>query len=311
MYKKHTDRVPSTVKDTAFVVDANKPKDRYGYVYHFVFTRPTDGHEFHYIGQHVGTKAAPGYFGSGLRLKNLIKKYGRKENLKRYGLMWCYSQPELTFAEILMICFAKELYGDDCINLQHGGDHGHLHTITRKRIGAGLVNHYTSPEGKDTRSRISHSKKTLFASPEGDVVRHKMSASLKKYLESPDARARRSASAKAQYESPAGKRSRALKSASLKAFYASPGADKVREKISSVHKNKVVSRASREKMSASKKALFASPEGDRLRKRISEARKHRPPRTAESLALTSASCKAAWAKRKAEAAKKAHRKAIR
>lgn len=46
-------------------------KRKYGYVYHFIFTRPTDGREFHYVGQHVGEKVDQRYFGSGFRLRQL------------------------------------------------------------------------------------------------------------------------------------------------------------------------------------------------------------------------------------------------
>jgi hypothetical protein len=126
-----------------------KPKIRYGYIYHFVFTRPTDGHEFHYIGQHAWYKANPRYFGSGVRLRRLINKYGRKDNLKRYGLMWCYSEEELDFAETLMIGFAKQVYGDDCINLQQGGSNGLHAEATRKKISTALKSYWDGVSAED------------------------------------------------------------------------------------------------------------------------------------------------------------------
>ncbi len=128
------------------------PANRHGYVYHFVFTRPTDQHEFHYVGQHLGTKADPGYFGSGLRLKRMLEKYGKKGNLRRYGLMFCYSQEELNFSEILMISFAKHLYREDCINLDYGGANGRMHQSTKAKLREARVG---KPISAETRAKMS------------------------------------------------------------------------------------------------------------------------------------------------------------
>lgn len=120
---------------------------RYGYVYHFIFTRPTDGREFHYIGQHVGTKVDPKYFGSGFRLIQMYRKYGRHGNVVRTGLMWCYSKYELDFAEIVFIATAKQLYGKDCLNLNYGGDGGRKAQVSVEKQRDSLIRFYESSEG--------------------------------------------------------------------------------------------------------------------------------------------------------------------
>ena len=128
---------------------------RYGYVYHFIFIRPTDGREFHYIGQHVGDKVDRRYFGSGHRLHQLYNKYGRDGNVRRFGLLWCHSRQELDFSEILSISFAKELYGRDCINLCYGGDGGRKARSSVEKQQISLRAFYASAEGRALRDHLS------------------------------------------------------------------------------------------------------------------------------------------------------------
>jgi hypothetical protein len=108
----------------------------YGYVYITTFTRPTDGKEFYYVGQHTGDRLDRRYIGSGLRIKRLEAKYGRKGNLHVKILVWAKSQQELDFKEILLICFARALFDSDCINLSYGGEGGGMSHSTRAKIGA-------------------------------------------------------------------------------------------------------------------------------------------------------------------------------
>lgn len=128
---------------------------RYGYVYHFIFTRPTDGREFHYVGQHVGDTVDKRYFGSGRRLVQFYNKYGIKNNLVRTGLMWCYSKHELDFAEIVFIAEARILYGRDCINLNYGGDGGRKSRIAVDKQRKSLKEFYETPEGSRLRKKLS------------------------------------------------------------------------------------------------------------------------------------------------------------
>ncbi len=237
-----------------------KPKTRYGYVYHFVFTRPTDGRDFHYIGQHVGEKVSRRYFGSGFRLRQFYKKYGIVGNVKRHGLMWCYSKQELTFAETLMICFAREIYGRDCINLNHGGANGRAAASTRKKM---VVSR------RDYLDTLTNEDKAIISA--------NMSAARKGEVRT--------------------KEHRTNISVGMKAHFASSEGDKSRTRIGYHNKARVVTEETRTNMSASQKARFASPEGDKSRTSISLSNQTRVVSN-ETRAKRSASMKANWARRK-------------
>lgn len=207
-------------------------KTRYGYVYHFVFTRPRDEHEFHYVGQHLGSKADPKYFCSGIILKRLINKYGRKGNLIRHGLIWCHSRDELNFSEILMICFAKQVYGDDCINLNHGGVDGRREEYSRAKQSETMKALFKSTEGKKIRVKISDSLKAYFDSPDGEVAKINISKRTKGKLLTKEHLINRGVSIRAHYASPEGDLTRARRSESIKRHYESVEGDVSRSKLS-------------------------------------------------------------------------------
>jgi len=110
-----------------------RPQDRFGYVYHVVFKRPTDGHTYHYIGQHRTKTVDRNYVGSGTVLLRMYAKYGRHGSLHLIG--WEASQEALNQLEIEFIRHAKALWGRDCINLNYAEQAGRHTAATRKRIG--------------------------------------------------------------------------------------------------------------------------------------------------------------------------------
>lgn len=74
-----------------------------------------------YIGQHKGSTFDPYYYGSGLLLKNIIKKYG-KENFKCEVLEECNTPEELNEREIYWIEFYQSRKPSIGYNLAKGGD---------------------------------------------------------------------------------------------------------------------------------------------------------------------------------------------
>jgi len=130
-------------------------QDRVGYIYHTTFRRPTDGRIFHYIGQRARTYLDRRYFGSGMWLKRLEKKYGRKGNIHVALISWAASQQELDALEVHFIAEARRLWPRDCINFQSGGLYGSGATLcdaTRRRQSKAHLGQYVSPE---TRAKIS------------------------------------------------------------------------------------------------------------------------------------------------------------
>jgi group I intron endonuclease len=86
----------------------------YGYIY--ITTNKTNGKR--YIGQHKSKDWDPKYFGSGLYLKQAIKKYGI-ENFTCFPLAWAWNKKELNQLEIDYIAHYKPEY-----NIAVGGQGG-------------------------------------------------------------------------------------------------------------------------------------------------------------------------------------------
>lgn len=73
-----------------------------------------------YVGLHkISNEAFDGYLGSGIYLKNSIKKYG-KENFKRETLFICENEEEAFDIETLLVC-KKFISRPDVMNLSIGG----------------------------------------------------------------------------------------------------------------------------------------------------------------------------------------------
>lgn len=128
--------------------DLRIPANRHGYIYLTTFTRPTDSKQFFYVGQHLGKRLDKGYVGSGFRLKQMFKKYGRRGHVRL--LHWAYSQEELNFKEQMSIVFAKLIYGKACLNLNHSDAVGPTCLETRRKQSE--VQHKRTPEQKKAKS---------------------------------------------------------------------------------------------------------------------------------------------------------------
>lgn len=112
-----------------------------------------------YIGQHSTKKINDGYLGSGYRLKQAIKKYGRK-NFKREILHFCQSHEELNDLERFIVD-AKFVTDESNYNRAIGGDGGFSHHLESKQkiSDAGKANwaKKSNEERKEIGNRISQS----------------------------------------------------------------------------------------------------------------------------------------------------------
>jgi hypothetical protein len=81
-----------------------------------------------YIGQHGKNFFDKNYHGTGIIIKDIIKKYG-KENLECFPLAWAWTQEELNFLEIEYIAHYRPKY-----NIAIGGKgSAYHHSIKRER----------------------------------------------------------------------------------------------------------------------------------------------------------------------------------
>jgi ribosomal protein L32 len=149
--------------------DLRIPANRHGYIYFITFVRPTDQHEFYYVGQHLGKEMSRRYVGSGTRINNLYRKYGKRGH--KQLLLWAYSQEELNFYERMCISFAKIEYARDCVNLSFGD-----------RISGGL--------SRESRRKVSEAQ-LLRWDHASDFDRHRLSEARRLWWEnsSPDKKA--------------------------------------------------------------------------------------------------------------------------
>ena len=113
--------------------DTRVPGHYHGYTYLITFTRPTDGRIFYYVGQKLGSTVNKRYSGSGYRINQMYKKYGRGNNTRLTLLSWAYDQAELNFHEQMFILSATLEYDKDCLNLNYGGAAGRVHPLVIKR----------------------------------------------------------------------------------------------------------------------------------------------------------------------------------
>lgn len=88
-----------------------------------------------YIGQKMYRKGWENYLGSGIYLRNAIKKY-KRENFKRVILEECYDKESLDIAETNWIKHYNAVKSDDFYNIAHGGEganSGKLHHLYGKK----------------------------------------------------------------------------------------------------------------------------------------------------------------------------------
>ena len=150
--------------------------DPYGFIY--ITTNLVNGKK--YIGQktfdHYGRGRWKTYLGSGVHLKNAVKKYGR-ENFSRDIIAITYSMEELNQLEIEFIRCHDAVESKDYYNAAHGGDlvmkYIHHSEETRARMKKSHIGmtqlvetrlkigkaHKGKVLSKETRLRISQARK--------------------------------------------------------------------------------------------------------------------------------------------------------
>lgn len=137
-----------------------------------------------YVGKRTTDIIEDGYLGSGIKINNSIKKYGR-EYFKREILEFCETKEELNEREIFWI---KELNSRDKnigYNIAKGGDGG-PYTLDGKAWNSGKKmspeyceknrrGHIGKKASKETRAKMSESQKGKIISEEHkDILRQRM-----------------------------------------------------------------------------------------------------------------------------------------
>lgn len=119
---------PIGVKDS--VVTGEELNIMYGYIYKT--TNLVNGKI--YIGQHKSTNFDARYYGSGLLLREALKKYG-KDNFTIEVIEECASKKELDEKEIYYIYLFDAMNSDIDYNLSLGGTGGDIYIIHYQLIG--------------------------------------------------------------------------------------------------------------------------------------------------------------------------------
>ncbi len=128
---------------TELVENPNLQKP-YGYIYKT--TNLINGKI--YIGQKAKNTFDKSYFGSGIYLKNALKKYG-KENFSCFLLCWCWNQQELNKKEIEFIKYFKTI--ENGYNLMTGGNQGGQFCLKSKQ----KISKAKQNISQETRNKIS------------------------------------------------------------------------------------------------------------------------------------------------------------
>ena len=204
----------------------NEQKEFYGYIY--LTTNLVNNKK--YIGQHKG-KPNDSYLGSGIHIKQAIKKYG-KENFKKEVLEYANSQEELNELEIKIIALHNAVEDKNYYNVAIGGYtpvvvggmKGKKHTEETKQklreLNMGENNpmfgkygelnpNYGSQHSEETKKKISETRiekgvakgenNPMYGKKHSEESRRKMSDSLKGREMSEETRLKISYTLKEQY----------------------------------------------------------------------------------------------------------------
>lgn len=112
--------------------DVTKP-DAFGYIY--LTENLVNGKK--YVGQHRSNIFHEWYHGSGRKIVQAIKKYG-KENFKTEIIEWCYSREELDAQEIYWIDFYDAQESDEFYNIAACGNEADSYTYNDPEVQARL-----------------------------------------------------------------------------------------------------------------------------------------------------------------------------
>ena len=150
-------------KKVKYKTDGQWNLDSQKTIYQYYFTYKTINliNNKYYYGIHMTNKLEDGYLGSGKRLKQAIKKYG-KENFKRIILNYYSCYKDLAQAEHELIT-SEVLLDENCYNLTIGGIggptfKGHKHSEQTKEKLRQIVKN-RPPMSEETKKKISESQK--------------------------------------------------------------------------------------------------------------------------------------------------------
>lgn len=125
--------------------------DKRAFHYIYKITRKSDG--FYYIGMHSTNDLSDNYFGSGLRIKRSVAKYGADAHTKEI-IEYCETRKLLCEREKELVT-TEMLLDEKCLNLKVGGaggwdhvdirgDKHHMHRPeVKERVAAGVKASYT------------------------------------------------------------------------------------------------------------------------------------------------------------------------
>lgn len=139
-------------------------------MFHIVYKTVRQSTGEYYIGVHSSTKLNDSYLGSGYRIKNLIRKYG-KSDFVRTNMHLCETRYDALQLEYRLLS-PTTLFDPLCLNICVGGKGNPLggHGISEE-AKTKLSNLHTGKKlSVDTKSRISKSKKNQ-PSPLKNVAR--------------------------------------------------------------------------------------------------------------------------------------------
>jgi group I intron endonuclease len=157
---------------------------KYGYIYH-TFCAASGKH---YVGQHVGARFDPFYFGSGKILRYALKKYG-EEAFTVTPIKWTDTQTELNIEEMWFIAAYRVQYGRARMyNITDGGEgnRGPRSAETIRKMSEAQKGRNTWSKGRslstETRAKMSIARKGQPSSMKGRKhsleARAKISASM-------------------------------------------------------------------------------------------------------------------------------------
>lgn len=155
---------------------------KYGYIYKTTHLRTGQ----YYIGQRKGSYDSD-YLGSGTRIRNMVKKYGKSE-FSLEVLAWAYDHDQLNKLEEE---YVGKLYKEDpmCVNLIAGGIHGFMSEEVKEKISKNRSGITAWNKGKrmsdEMRRKTSEWQK---GKKLADATKQKMSESQTKRYQDPEER---------------------------------------------------------------------------------------------------------------------------
>ena len=155
---------------------------KYGYIYKTTHLRSGQ----YYIGQRKGSYDSD-YLGSGTRIRNMVKKYGKSE-FSLEVLAWAYDHDQLNKLEEQ---YVGKLYKEDpmCVNLIAGGIHGFMSEEVKEKISKNRSGIPAWNKGVEwSEERKEKFSKTRTGEKRSEETKKKLSEAQKSRYENPEER---------------------------------------------------------------------------------------------------------------------------